>query len=897
MPFTVIIAHAEGEESNAEYLAEPLRAVGYDVQHRGTVLVGRSITGACASVLATGAPVILCATIDALGTGWAHWVVNAANRYQNVRVFPVRMEEKAYVEALLPDSAIAEYWQNPSLAIKQLIEALGVHYPPNVGKDSEESGHDNLVGQEDVSNDRAPLTSKNISDLEEERLYALLDTPLASDLTAGITKGYSERTMSYLPRLEFLGWVIGGRPSVGAFLCLGKQDRFGGGVQASTLQMVNHNAPKRGGDDVGIKLAAGNLFELYEEGISWLTSGTVLRRGRSIGSSDGDEAEIPRIVLHECLVNALVHRDYSRIDLREQPTRIDVFTDRLEITSYGSLLNGIFIDQLNTPDTSLRPFRRNPVIAQIFQCMGLAELNASGIERIQLKAEAAKLRAPFYQADENTVSVKIFRPSIRMAVFVSSVQKEFAEERRTISDLLRTHPILKEHFEPFLFEELPAVAEKVESTVLSAVDRCDVFIALIGGECGSVGEYGKSVSEIEYNRATATRKTRLVFISGRSDSKRPPALASLVDRVRRETLVRRFDTAGELAEQVTTSLLSHLSESGVGPDSSLGDMSFDRSECTGAVIADLYAAVKGSTKRFVRLGLNEDDKPEDVLEALNLLTPGGVTLAGALLFHPSPQRFFPQAVVKCVNYTEIDVSGNILDLREIAGPVFDQIEAADSFVFSNLRVSVEISEQSGIRRETAEIPLMAVREVLMNAIAHRDYSSPASIQVSLFPDRLEVWNPGSLPEGMTISDLKRDHASVPKNPLLARVLYQAGYVEMIGRGIQAVINNCKEANLAEPDFQQRSKQFGVILWRDWLTDDRLTDLQINERQRLAIRHLKAHQRITNSEYQKITQTTKRTAMRDLQVLESLGLIERKGVARGTFYVIAKSISETDDAGH
>jgi hypothetical protein len=129
MQWKVLIAHAPGEEQLAEQLAEPLRQAGYEVAHRGTVLVGESIPEETSKILSTGGPVVLCGTVKAMGTKWARRVVNAARQHSGVRVFIVQMEEDADVEAVSFDEAIARYWVDPNKAMQDLIVSLQKYYP------------------------------------------------------------------------------------------------------------------------------------------------------------------------------------------------------------------------------------------------------------------------------------------------------------------------------------------------------------------------------------------------------------------------------------------------------------------------------------------------------------------------------------------------------------------------------------------------------------------------------------------------------------------------------------------------------------------------------------------------------------------------------------------------
>ena len=111
-----------------------------------------------------------------------------------------------------------------------------------------------------------------------------------------------------------------------------------------------------------------------------------------------------------------------------------------------------------------------------------------------------------------------------------------------------------------------------------------------------------------------------------------------------------------------------------------------------------------------------------------------------------------------------------------------------------------------------ELPVQAVTETIVNAVVHRDYLSTGSVQVMLFKDRLEVWNPGRLPKGMTVEKLNGEHASLPVNPLLANPVYLAGYIEQVGTGTNDVIDRCVELGLRKPEFRQ-DEDFMVTLWR------------------------------------------------------------------------------------
>ena len=188
-----------------------------------------------------------------------------------------------------------------------------------------------------------------------------------------------------------------------------------------------------------------------------------------------------------------------------------------------------------------------------------------------------------------------------------------------------------------------------------------------------------------------------------------------------------------------------------------------------------------------------------------------------------------------------------------------------------------------------ELPPEVVREAVVNAIAHRDYAAAGAVQISVFSDRVEVWNPGELLPPLTVENLREPHRSVTRNARVCEALYLAGYIEKYGTGTLMMIRESVEHALPEPEFIQHPGEFGAKLWRDWMTDRVIASLALSERQQSVLPHLKLNRRITNAEYRGITGVTGRTAGRDLDDLVSKDLLERTArTGRGAAYrVVAK----------
>jgi predicted HTH transcriptional regulator len=243
---------------------------------------------------------------------------------------------------------------------------------------------------------------------------------------------------------------------------------------------------------------------------------------------------------------------------------------------------------------------------------------------------------------------------------------------------------------------------------------------------------------------------------------------------------------------------------------------FDGAACLNATMADLDDE---KMRRFIRearrargFPLREEATAEELLAHLNLLDDGRPVNAAVLLFGRTPQRFLISSEVKCAHYHGVEVAKPIPSYQVYKGTSFDVVDQAVDFVLSKINLAVGTRAASTQAPVTYEIPPEVVREAVVNAVAHRDYTSNGSVQVMLFADRLEVWNPGTLPPSLTLAKLRRPHGSVPANPLLAEPLYLAKYIERMGTGIGDMIARCREAGLPEPEFAL-TDGFVATVWR------------------------------------------------------------------------------------
>jgi len=279
--------------------------------------------------------------------------------------------------------------------------------------------------------------------------------------------------------------------------------------------------------------------------------------------------------------------------------------------------------------------------------------------------------------------------------------------------------------------------------------------------------------------------------------------------------------------------------------------------------------------------------PENVLESLALLTDDLPSNAAALLFAPNPQRFFPEAQVKCARFLGT-TSVDFLDQQTIDGDVLTQLETALAFVTRNTQQAIQITGKAE-RDIVAEYPLEAVREALANAICHRDYTASGTVQVRIYSDRMEVWNPGQLPSRLTVEDLYRDHPSYPRNPNIAKAFYRARVIEQWGTGTLRIVQACETRDMVRPAFISEMGMFKVRFEKPPVLVFFAQSTDPNERQRQAIAYVQNNGQITTIQYQALFAISERQARRDLKRLVDAGILESAGSGYTTFYRFSSEI--------
>lgn len=274
---------------------------------------------------------------------------------------------------------------------------------------------------------------------------------------------------------------------------------------------------------------------------------------------------------------------------------------------------------------------------------------------------------------------------------------------------------------------------------------------------------------------------------------------------------------------------------------------------------------------------------QELMESLKLYLEDEKMMkrAGVLLFHPNPENYITGAYIK-IGFFENEA--DLIFQDEVHGNLFEQIEKAMDLLFTKY-IKALVSYEGISRLETYEYPKEAVREALLNAIGHKDYSGGIPIQIKVYKDQIKIWNEGQLPANWTISNLLKNHASRPYNPDIANTLFRSGYIESWGRGIAKMAEYCSAAGIPKPIYVNDDSDFWVQFRKDIYNEQYLRNLGLNERQVKAVLFVKEKGKITNSDYKELNGVSKSTATRDLSELVDKKMIRLEGSGKRDIHYI------------
>ena len=270
--------------------------------------------------------------------------------------------------------------------------------------------------------------------------------------------------------------------------------------------------------------------------------------------------------------------------------------------------------------------------------------------------------------------------------------------------------------------------------------------------------------------------------------------------------------------------------------------------------------------------------------------------------------YFPYSKTQCAVFKGTDRSV-FLDKREYTGPIYTQIEDAVDFVLRNIRLGVKI--EGLVRKESYELPVDAIREMIVNAHCHRNLTDESCVQVAIYDDRLEVTSPGGLYNGLTFEEALQGHSRL-RNRAIANVFSQIGLIEAWGTGLQRIKNAAQEYGLPEPEFTEMPESFRVNLFRNPLIVQSIGQTLAEHRQNFSdlsanvgdvgenvgeksendgdvkasvLRIIVDNKKASASEIAKVLSVTQRTVERYIKDLREEGHLVRHGSARGGYWEV------------
>ena len=294
------------------------------------------------------------------------------------------------------------------------------------------------------------------------------------------------------------------------------------------------------------------------------------------------------------------------------------------------------------------------------------------------------------------------------------------------------------------------------------------------------------------------------------------------------------------------------------------------------------------------------DSNRVILDNLNLLEDGLLRRAALLLFHENPERFVPGAYVK-IGFFRNDA--DLVYQDEVHGNLFLQVKATLDLLLTKY-MKAYISYEGIQRVERFLFPKDALRELILNALVHRDYSTGTPIQIRVYEDQLWIANDGQLPVGWTVEHLLTRHASKPRNPLIAAAFFRTGDIESWGRGIEKVRAACTANDTEFPTFHFEPGGLMVVFKGSVPAGESPSDQPglverlgkglveglvegLAESQRAILGFVLRNPRISKREMAERLDISTTAVDKNIALLKKLGLLTRAGSAKGGHWEVHK----------
>ena len=315
---------------------------------------------------------------------------------------------------------------------------------------------------------------------------------------------------------------------------------------------------------------------------------------------------------------------------------------------------------------------------------------------------------------------------------------------------------------------------------------------------------------------------------------------------------------------------------------------WDTEVCAKATIEDIGA---GKLKSFLKLsGLTFDTVPNS-LEKLNLVQDGKLLNAAVLCFARKPEKFFPNARLRCASFGTLDTTVT-LDMKDFYGDVFALIGKAEEYILEHINIGMRL--EGLLRVDVPEIDREAFREAIINAFCHRDYREYDSVNIAIFKDRVEIRSPGLLYGGLTVADIRRKMLSERRNELMAELFHRVHFIEKWGRGIKMILEREPATEFEElgthfiATFRRNSYELTNPVEFGEKYGESVPKSSVKTSVKTSVKILEAiteDNRITIPELATLAGVTERSVERNIQRLQLENRLRRVGPDKGGYWEI------------